>query len=196
MQSAAIGTSGPRQGGPSAVRPLPVRPTSWASEPQVRLPPPCGSPASVPADGVTPGTVAVTVEDCSGYPAVPVGPAGSGGGPGATISPASAVRAVRDGGRQRRAGPGVAPTTFAPDAAVAREQMAVLLARALQLSGTGAAAFTDSGSIDAWAAAGVRAAASAGYVQGFPNGSFQPAAPTTRAQAAQVLAQVLAHLAP
>ncbi len=31
---------------------------------------------------------------------------------------------------------------------------------------------------------------------GFPNGTFQPLAPTTRAQAAKVMAMIIAHLAP
>lgn len=91
---------------------------------------------------------------------------------------------------------GVSATSFAPDATMTREQMAVALQRALKLSGGGALTFTDAASIDSWAQAGVAAAVAAGYMAGFPDGSFRPLAPTTRAQAAQVLAAVIAHLAP
>jgi hypothetical protein len=91
---------------------------------------------------------------------------------------------------------GVGGGRFDPDASVTREQMALMLARAVKLSGTGAAPFTDSGAVDPWAAPGVEAAAAAGYMGGFPDGSFQPLAPATRAQAAKVLAAALAAMAP
>jgi hypothetical protein len=101
---------------------------------------------------------------------------------------AAAVRAQLVGG--------ISPTTFAPDGTLTREEMAVLLARALKLTTSAAVTFTDSGRIDSWAAAGVDEAAAAGYVVGFPDGSFQPLGPTTRAQAAKVLAMVLRKSAP
>ena len=91
---------------------------------------------------------------------------------------------------------GVSATAFDPDAALTREQLAVLLSRALGLSATGTVTFTDAATIDAWAAAAVQAAAAAGYLQGYPGGNFEPQAGATRAQAAVVLAAVLAHLAP
>jgi len=88
---------------------------------------------------------------------------------------------------------GTSPTTFSPDAAVTREQMAVLLARALKLTRTAGLRFADGARIDAWALQGVREAAAAGYVQGFPDGTFQPQGTTTRAQAAKVLAMVMSR---
>ena len=91
---------------------------------------------------------------------------------------------------------GVAAGRFDPDAPVTREQMALMLARALKLSGTGAAAFTDQAAIAAWAAGGVQAAVAAGLMNGFPDGSFRPLEPTTRAQAAKVLALAIARMAP
>ena len=91
---------------------------------------------------------------------------------------------------------GVTANSFAPDAIVTREQMAVLLARALKLTGGGSLGFGDAASIDGWAAGGVQAAVAAGYLAGFPDGSFQPQAATTRAQAAKVLEEAIAHLAP
>lgn len=91
---------------------------------------------------------------------------------------------------------GVSASSFEPDAPVTREQMALLLARALKLSGTGGQAFSDAAQIDGWAGAAVQAATAAGYLHGFPDGTFRPLDPATRAQAATVLAEVLGHLAP
>jgi len=59
-----------------------------------------------------------------------------------------------------------------------------------------AAGLADSAQIAGWATAGVQAAVAAGYLNGFPDGTFQPAAGTTRAQAAKVLALVIQHDAP
>ncbi len=91
---------------------------------------------------------------------------------------------------------GVTSTTFEPDAAVTREEVAVLLTRALQLSGTVTLSFSDRGEIAPWARSGVEAAVAAGYLNGFPDGTFQPTAPMTRAQVATLLARVIAHEAP
>ena len=91
---------------------------------------------------------------------------------------------------------GTSATTFSPDAALTREQMAVLLARALGLSGGRAPSFTDASAIAPWAAPAVRAAVAAGYLEGFPDGSFDPGGTATRAQAAAVVARVIAHRAP
>ena len=91
---------------------------------------------------------------------------------------------------------GLTATTFGPDQTVSREQMAVLLARALKLAGTGSLSFHDASAIDAYATASVQAAVAAGYLSGFPDGTFQPQGATTRAQAAKVLAMALQKLAP
>jgi hypothetical protein len=85
---------------------------------------------------------------------------------------------------------GVDADTFAPDQPVTREQAAVLLARALSLSGGGTLPFTDAASIDPWAMGAVEAAVHAGYLHGFPDGTFRPLDPLTRAQAAALLAPV------
>ncbi len=86
---------------------------------------------------------------------------------------------------------GVSSTMFAPDQPITREQMAVLLARALHLTKTGTLHFTDAVAVDGWALQGVEAAVAAGYIGGFPDGSLQPLGTATRAQACQVLDQVL-----
>ncbi len=90
---------------------------------------------------------------------------------------------------------GTSATTFSPNAPVTREQLAVLLARALKLRGTAQLNYLDASSIDAWAAGSVEAAVAADYMEGFPDGTFQPLAATTRAQAAKVLAKVIARQA-
>ena len=77
-----------------------------------------------------------------------------------------------------------------------REQMAVLLARALNLSGTATLCFRDRSEIAPWAIQGVEQAVAAGYIDGFPDGSFQPLGTVTRAQAAKVLALVIGAEAP
>lgn len=91
---------------------------------------------------------------------------------------------------------GITPTTFGPQAGASREQVAVLLTRGLHLTGSAALPFSDAGQIAPWATAGVRAAVGAGLLQGFPDGTLQPAALLTRAQVAEILARVIAHRAP
>jgi hypothetical protein len=89
---------------------------------------------------------------------------------------------------------GLTPTTFGPNETLTREQMAVLLARALKLTQTATLHFGDDAAIGAWARDGVAETVVAGYIDGFPNGTFQPGGTATRAQAAKVLAMVLKHL--
>lgn len=90
---------------------------------------------------------------------------------------------------------GTSAPTFIPNAPVTREELAVLLARALKLRETASLSYLDAGPIDGRAAASVQAAVAAGYRQGFPDGTFQPLAATTRAQAAKVLTAAFTHLA-
>ena len=91
---------------------------------------------------------------------------------------------------------GTSVTTFSPAEPVTREQVAVLVARAVHLKGGGALTFADAASVDAWALRAVQAAVAAGLVHGFPDGTFRPHGALTRAQAARVLALVLHRLAP
>ncbi len=90
---------------------------------------------------------------------------------------------------------GITPSTFGPQQTLTREQMAVLLARALKLTGSAALSFSDAGQIAAWAVGGVQAAVAAGYLNGLPGGTFQPLDAATRAQVAKVVALVLTHTA-
>jgi hypothetical protein len=86
---------------------------------------------------------------------------------------------------------GVTATEFAPNQTVTREQMAVLVARGLNLSQAGPLTFTDRAAVDAWAVKGVEEVVAAGYMTGLPDGAFQPQEAATRAEAAEVLVRVL-----
>ncbi|HVB08917.1 MAG TPA: S-layer homology domain-containing protein [Bacillota bacterium] len=91
---------------------------------------------------------------------------------------------------------GVGPAAFAPDATLTRDQMAVLLARALKLQGTATLTFSDATQVDLWAQSALAADVAAGLLSGYPNGTFQPQASSSRAESAQVLAGLIHHLAP
>jgi hypothetical protein len=85
---------------------------------------------------------------------------------------------------------GFADGTFRPALAVTRGQMATFLANALGLDPVAGARFSDVD--DGHPHAGtVNAIADAGVAQGFPDGTFRPDAPVTRAQMATFLANAL-----
>jgi hypothetical protein len=85
---------------------------------------------------------------------------------------------------------------FAPGDALSRQEMAVLVARALALApGASMPPFADRGAVSGWAAPQVGALVAAGYLRGFPDGTFRPGAPATRAEAATLLSFVLLHRA-
>ncbi|MEW9701025.1 S-layer homology domain-containing protein [Paenibacillus sp. SI8] len=83
---------------------------------------------------------------------------------------------------------GISDDRFAPDGVITREQMSVLLARALKLQPTGTAAvkFSDvpAGS---WSAEAIAAMSSSGLAGGFADGTFRPGASLTRAEMAALL---------
>ncbi|MCU6709062.1 S-layer homology domain-containing protein [Paenibacillus sp. J5C_2022] len=92
---------------------------------------------------------------------------------------------------------------FNPDAPLTREQLATLVVRALQASGSLASAqsqnnpgnsdWTDRNEISEWARDAVAILADAGIVHGFADGSFGPGKTTTRAQAAVMLKRMLVY---
>lgn len=91
--------------------------------------------------------------------------------------------------------------TFRPNERVTREQMAAMIARALAFAGYAdtdadgrTPAFADEREIGAWAKPAIAAAAKAGIVTGQPDGTFDPAANATRAQAATMLKRMLVAL--
>lgn len=85
---------------------------------------------------------------------------------------------------------GISDDRFAPDQIMTREQMSMLLSRALKLtSPSGAAAakrFSDVPA-DSWSAEAIAAMSSNGLVDGFANGTFRPGASLTRAEMAVLL---------
>ena len=83
--------------------------------------------------------------------------------------------------------------SFRPDRSVTRAEFAAMLVRALGLpaSGGGGPDFSDSGEIPEWAAPYAAAAASAGIVRGYEDGSFRAGSNITRAEMAAMLARAL-----
>lgn len=97
---------------------------------------------------------------------------------------------------------GVGGDKFAPSATISREEMAVMLVRALEAKqgqGSEAAAasgFADRAVISEWAAESVDTAAQLGLVQGQSGNRFAPKAKLTRAEAAQVIYTLIGKLQP
>lgn len=77
---------------------------------------------------------------------------------------------------------------FYPNEPVTREEMAVILARSLNLQPPAQEGqklpFTDSGQISPWATSSVSAAVADGLIKGLPDGTFSPNATLDRAEAA------------
>ncbi len=88
---------------------------------------------------------------------------------------------------------GMDETTFAPNANISREQMAIMLSnfaksQQFDLPDTGATInFTDGTNIGEWAQESVDKVVKAGILSGFPDGTFVPKGSATRAQAAKVI---------
>ncbi len=79
---------------------------------------------------------------------------------------------------------------FAPNRPITRAEMATVLSRWMKLSGnTATASFKDTNTH--WAAADIARVQQAGYMQGYPNGSFEPNRTLTRAEAVTLFNRVL-----
>lgn len=83
--------------------------------------------------------------------------------------------------------------TFKPGNTITRAEAAVMIANAARLSANeaGAYRFTDIGSIPAWARGSVGAVVAAGYMTGYPDGSFDANASISRAEAVSSLNRML-----
>ena len=87
---------------------------------------------------------------------------------------------------------GVSESSFAPDAPVTREQVAVMINQYLIVSGTQipqseqGAALKDADKISPWAADAVEFMMRAGLMHGRPDGSFDPQAVVTRGEVAVI----------
>ena len=92
---------------------------------------------------------------------------------------------------------GTGNNRFAPDQAVTREELAVVLNNVLKYAGRQpsaagpAAAFADSGQASAWASEAIANIQSLGWVQGKPGNLFDPQGTATRAEVSAVLAKYL-----
>ncbi|WP_141503875.1 S-layer homology domain-containing protein [Paenibacillus luteus] len=99
---------------------------------------------------------------------------------------------------------GISADRFAPNDPITREQMAVIIGRALTFTGhvTGddgradspLTAFTDRDSISSWAQSAVALVSEAGIIKGMEDGRFGPTEYATRAQAAVMLKRLLQYL--
>lgn len=87
---------------------------------------------------------------------------------------------------------GYADGTFGASRPITRKEIAVILDRVLskglaQMPMADELTFADAEDIPAWAKSGVRTAGKAGLVRGFPDGTFLPGNPATRAEQAVML---------
>lgn len=94
--------------------------------------------------------------------------------------------------------------TFAPDENITREQMAVIISRALKMKSATATSdsdleqvidkFTDQGDISPWAKQGVALAVSCGILRGTERNAFNPQKAATRAEAASMILRLYKQL--
>ena len=94
---------------------------------------------------------------------------------------------------------GMGDGTFAPNADITREQMAVMLYRYIVLSAiplykSDTIPFGDYAEKSYWAVASVEAIQAAGIIAGFPDGTFRPQESATRAEVATIFARFLVML--
>ncbi|MBE1443770.1 pectate lyase [Paenibacillus sp. OAS669] len=90
--------------------------------------------------------------------------------------------------------------TFQPEAAITREQMAVMITRAMSAAGKkadvspqGLSKFSDSGLVSGWAKDAVAQAVNAGIINGVTSDTFVPGAKASRAEAAIMLKRLLQY---
>lgn len=87
---------------------------------------------------------------------------------------------------------GDANGTFRPKGNVTRQEAAVMLANIKGLgSGGGAVYYSDNSSISGWARGSVNAVTAAGYMSGYPDGTFRPKAQISRAEVVTMLNKAL-----
>jgi len=76
--------------------------------------------------------------------------------------------------------------TFRPNESISRQEAAVVIARLLGLEqsrATGDLKFSDRAAIPAWSRGAIAAVVDQGYMKGYPDGTFRPVQPITRAEA-------------
>ena len=83
--------------------------------------------------------------------------------------------------------------SFRPNSAITREQATAILASLLKLPGKdGALQFNDADKVAAWARGSVKAVTDAKIVSGYPDGTFKPLRPVTRAETVVIVQRALA----
>jgi len=87
---------------------------------------------------------------------------------------------------------GTGDNLFAPNALITREQMTVMVTRALgdkafAVDGTELNFFSDKSAVSGWAVSGMEEAVGTGIVHGMGAGKLAPQADATRAQAAEMI---------
>lgn len=87
---------------------------------------------------------------------------------------------------------GIGENTFGPNEAITREQLAVIVVRALKLQGSGGELeFSDQNEIADWAKEAVGILAAKGIISGYKDGTFQPQKPATRAEVAIIMSKLM-----
>lgn len=82
--------------------------------------------------------------------------------------------------------------TFGPNDLITREQMAVMIIKALKISPQDSnIVFSDKANISAWAKDSVAAAVEKEIIKGYPDNTFKPLGKTTRAEAVTVIARAV-----
>jgi len=101
------------------------------------------------------------------------------------------ARAVKNGYLK-----GYKDATMRPNNPVTRQEAAAVIARIMKLAENagGAAVFADTAQIPDWSKGVVGAVAGAGYMSGYPEGTFQPVRLLTRAEAVSLLDRVVGIL--
>ena len=94
---------------------------------------------------------------------------------------------------------GITDTTFGIGTCITREQLAVMVHRAIAAKGTlqsvaSDAAFADFASVSDFAKDAVTYVSAAGIMNGMGDGSFAPQMPVNRAQAAKVIYELITRL--
>ena len=84
--------------------------------------------------------------------------------------------------------------SFKQEQAMTRGELAVIIARVLNLQTEQAASFNDAASIPTWANSAVNAVSNAGIMSGYTDGSFRADAVVTRAEALVVLLRALNYM--
>lgn len=89
---------------------------------------------------------------------------------------------------------GLSGNLFGPDQAITREQMTVMLARAMKIStATQKSSFRDGKDISAWALSDIDAATQWKLIQGYEDSTFRPQGSATRAEAVEIIIRVLTY---